>query len=402
MKKTLVALAALAATASFAQSSVQIDGIFDAGYQQINYKGDNNTVSGIAQNGSATSQLNFRGTQDLGGGLKANFRLESDFNAVSTNANTGLASSTNATTAASSINSVGSTFGNGEVRVGLQGDFGRVDMGAVNYNFITTFNTAQPFGTAIGSGFRTVMVADAQATSQIRAENAIRFTTPKFNGLEATVYWSGKQSKATASTPSSTATNGLNPQANAFSTSLGAYLQQGSSELGLNYANGPLTASYSRLQQDWAGIPATQSTGATNGTATYTFQTLAAKYDLGNGFAGGFTTQTQKTDTGSVNVSGTYLSGTYTTGPYVLMAQAGSSTANAGTYNGKKSTLTGWGVDYNLSKTAAIYVRAESIQDDARLMNSAVNPVQIVGVNSAASAGDQRFARTAVGLRVAF
>ncbi len=76
MKKTLVAIAALAATGAFAQSSVTIDGVVDAGYQSVNYKG--NTVNGIAGNGSSTSQLNFRGTQDLGGGAKASFLYENE------------------------------------------------------------------------------------------------------------------------------------------------------------------------------------------------------------------------------------------------------------------------------------------------------------------------------------
>ena len=47
----------------------------DAGYQSIDYKGTK--VGGIGGNGASTSQINFRGTEDLGGGLKANFMLES-------------------------------------------------------------------------------------------------------------------------------------------------------------------------------------------------------------------------------------------------------------------------------------------------------------------------------------
>jgi len=63
MKKTLVALAALAAFGAQAQSSVTIDGIMDAGYANINYKGAKTT--GVLNNGSSTSQINFRGVQDL-------------------------------------------------------------------------------------------------------------------------------------------------------------------------------------------------------------------------------------------------------------------------------------------------------------------------------------------------
>ncbi len=249
MKKTLVAIAALAATGAFAQSSVTIDGVVDAGYQSVNYKG--NTVNGIAGNGSSTSQLNFRGTQDLGGGLKSSFRVETDWNMVSNYANTGTSTGVN-TTVANSINGAGGTFGNGEIRVGLAGGFGSVDFGAVNYNTLGTYLTGQPFGTAIGSGFRTFYINDAQATSSVRAENAIKYVTPTFSGFNASLYKSNKQDKAVAGTAS--ATTGLVPQPNAFSTSIGAYDQVGTQEMGVNYANGPIAASYSSLKQDFVGI----------------------------------------------------------------------------------------------------------------------------------------------------
>lgn len=80
MKKTMIALAALgAAAAAHAQSggsSVQIYGIVDAGITHItNTGGDSRTGldSGIA----SSSRLGFRGTEDLGGGWSAGFRLES-------------------------------------------------------------------------------------------------------------------------------------------------------------------------------------------------------------------------------------------------------------------------------------------------------------------------------------
>ena len=402
MKKSLVALAALAATSAFAQSTVSIDGIFDVGYQSINYKGDNNNVTGFAGNGSSTSQINFRGTEDLGGGMKANFRFESDFNAVSTYANTGLASSTN-TTAANSINSVASTFGNGEIRVGLEGGFGRFDMGSVNYNSLSTYLLGQPFGTAIGSGFRTMLINDVQATSQVRAENAIKYQTPAFNGLTASLYKSYKQSKAANQTPSSTATNGLNPQGNAFSTSLGGYDQQGTQEVGLNYAAGPIAASYSSLKVDTVGIPTIQSTAAAAVTTESTVNTMAGRYSMPNGLVLSVLNQTNKTNTSSVSTAATTFSASYTMGKVVLMAQTGSLKAKAGTYNGEKTKLTGLGADYNLSKRTAIYFRTESIDDKARVQNAAVNPSVIVGVPTVTSGTtDQKFARTAIGLRHAF
>jgi predicted porin len=75
MKKTLVALAVLAASgAAMAQSSVTIWGVADAGYQSA--KQNNVTKNIISSSGLSSSQLGFRGTEDLGGGMSANFWLE--------------------------------------------------------------------------------------------------------------------------------------------------------------------------------------------------------------------------------------------------------------------------------------------------------------------------------------
>ncbi len=88
MKKSLIALAALSAfaTAAQAQSSVTVYGLIDIGL--TNAKTDTVATSGGAvstaklsttgngHGGLATSRLGFRGTEDLGGGLKANFQIE--------------------------------------------------------------------------------------------------------------------------------------------------------------------------------------------------------------------------------------------------------------------------------------------------------------------------------------
>ncbi len=85
MKKSLIALAALSAfaTAAQAQSSVTVYGIIDAGYGTIDFtnnnhaSGSNGTTSEVRQGALSSQRLGFRGTEDLGGGLKANFTLES-------------------------------------------------------------------------------------------------------------------------------------------------------------------------------------------------------------------------------------------------------------------------------------------------------------------------------------
>jgi predicted porin len=344
----------LAATGAFAQSSVQIDGVMDAGLQSIDYKGTR--VNGIANNGSSTSQINFRGTEDLGGGLKANFRVETDWNTVSNKGNSG-----NVTNGAAA-----STFGNGELRVGLSGKFGAIDMGAVNYNTLGTYLTGQPFGTAIGSGFRSIYVNDAQATSQVRSDNSVKYVSPSFSGLNASLYYAGKQTKATSTD---------------FSTTFGAYDMQGTTELGVNYANGPLAASFSSLKQDYKQVG--------TGTTDSKINTLGANYAFGAAKLFGLY-QTNKKSDNSVNNKTFTISGTYTMGSVVLMAQAGQLKNVAD----KKSKLFALGADYNLSKRTAVYARYESVDDNAGI---APNPATVVGTT-----GETARTRTAIGVRHAF
>jgi len=76
MKKSLVALAVLAASgAVMAQSSVTLAGKMNVGIQSTN--GSKNALTGGAD--GSDSRLIFRGTEDLGGGLKANFHAETGF-----------------------------------------------------------------------------------------------------------------------------------------------------------------------------------------------------------------------------------------------------------------------------------------------------------------------------------
>lgn len=372
MKKSLVALAALAVTGAFAQSSVTIDGIYDAGYQSIDYKG--NKVNGINGNGSSTSQLNFRGTEDLGGGLKASFRVETDWNVAFNRGNTGAASAVNSG-ATAVANSAAGSFGNGEIRGGLAGGFGTVDFGVVNFNTLATFGVGQPFGTAIGGGYRTVTRVNA-AGSAVRSDNSVKYTSPAFSGFNVTLYKANKQN------------TGANANDN-FSGDLGRTALIGSQEFGLNYANGPLAASFSNLKQDSTGVVAATAVTPVPGTTQSTVNTLGANYNFGTAKLLGLR-QTNKTDTNSVNTTFTSVSGTYTLGNTVLLAQTGGLKNNN---TGLKSNLLGLGADYLLSKTTALYFRHESIKDNAGV-------VAVSGFTAAA--GNVTRTRTALGVRIGF
>jgi predicted porin len=76
MKRSIVlAAAALATPASFAQSSVQLSGIADAAARQVANSGLG-SVKSLVSGSNSTSRIVIRGTEDLGGGLTAGFHLE--------------------------------------------------------------------------------------------------------------------------------------------------------------------------------------------------------------------------------------------------------------------------------------------------------------------------------------
>ena len=79
MKKTLVALAALAATSAFAQS-VTLYGLVDVGYGAKQFEKADGTVvgkqSGVMDGGFAGNRIGFRGTEDLGNGQAIGFVIE--------------------------------------------------------------------------------------------------------------------------------------------------------------------------------------------------------------------------------------------------------------------------------------------------------------------------------------
>jgi hypothetical protein len=89
-------LAGGAGGAAHAQSSVTMFGVMDLGVQYTHGAGVG-SVKALSNGGLSTSRLGFRGTEDLGGGLRAGFWLEGSLNP---DTGGGRASNTNNQTAA--------------------------------------------------------------------------------------------------------------------------------------------------------------------------------------------------------------------------------------------------------------------------------------------------------------
>lgn len=116
MNKRLIAVAFAAALASNAQAqSVTIYGIVDSGIEYVSKvatAGGNDSLTRLNAGGIAPPIWGFRGTEDLGGGLKASFNLEGDFDSGTGGARFGTLG----------------LFGR-QANVGLSGGFGTVTLG---------------------------------------------------------------------------------------------------------------------------------------------------------------------------------------------------------------------------------------------------------------------------------
>ncbi|MBI5335704.1 MAG: porin [Burkholderiales bacterium] len=170
MKKSLIALAALGtlAGAAHAQSSVTIYGVVDASLESV--KGTD-SLTRVSSDNLATSRLGFKGTEDLGSGLKGKFVLEHN---VKVDAGT-QGNSARLWDRAAWIGLEGAF---GEVRLGRQDSSIGLLAGNTNILGAQAYDDFKIAGTFAGDTYR-------------RADNAITYLLPKFvDGLTAEVQYS--------------------------------------------------------------------------------------------------------------------------------------------------------------------------------------------------------------------
>lgn len=249
MKKSLLALAAMSAFAGAAQaqSSVSVYGLYDGGY--------NNSVrtttigaaaptqisnSNMEGNQQTSSRLGFRGSEDLGGGLSANFNLELGFNpgtgsvdTVTLNSNAHQGQSDSVRTSVVGLSSKGL----GEIRIGrqLSGAFvvGAGDIFAGS-NMVGDIIASSHAGAGQTGGNVTNTRVYANATRM----NAVSYFTPNFSGFTARLDYSNNlssgQNLTAAGATDTQATSGI-ANKNLLS---GQVANQG---LSAKYVYGPIT-----------------------------------------------------------------------------------------------------------------------------------------------------------------
>ena len=204
MKKSLIALAVLGLSgAAMAQSSVTLYGVADAGVGKIeagslaggNDAHDKTEFIGNSLMNNGNSRLGVRGVEDLGGGLKAGFNFETGLD-VDNGAADG-------------------TFWARQANLSLSGGWGTLKLGRQFTPSYLTTATYELTGTAnysvLANSYNYVGIGS-------RAPSAFAYVTPNFGGLTAAVAYVTK-------------------------TDLGA--TKAAWDLGVMYANGPLSAGLS-------------------------------------------------------------------------------------------------------------------------------------------------------------
>lgn len=243
MKKSLIALAVLAATsgAAMAQSYVTLYGVLDVGFGKVkDGKWGMNNGEGygtaVSDGFNSTSVIGFRGSEDLGGGLKANFNLQ---------------------TAGLDLSSSGTPLSFGrEAWVGLEGaGWGAIQLGRSSSIPAKVMGAYDFNGTSYSSAYDRAGISSVTWYGSSRRSSQVQYTSPNFGGVVVRAGFTAKGDQS--------GVNGVGVAANA----------KNQYSLGATFANGPLSVS---------AVAETKS-AETNafGDRLRTAYAVGASYDLG-------------------------------------------------------------------------------------------------------------------------
>jgi predicted porin len=350
MKKSLIALAALSAFAATAQaqSSVTVYGIIDTGYNSIENKtsgtgATSKETTGVQGNAGAntgeasSSRLGFRGTEDLGGGLKANFVVETNMR-----------------------QNDAPNFGRqywvgledakmGELRIGFQDTFAR-NLWLAN-DQLAAANVAGNLAHSDAQG-------DASTTSHTNRNTAINYFSPRMNGIQLSL----------GVTQSEVDETGKNKVKNGSGSQVGLNYTAGKFSAGLAYVEATTAANtVAAVAADAAKNPIVVGSKEVPASDTKTKDTAAAaSYDLGfakvayvynkrelNNRAAGSTTNNTERESHAFSASVPLTAKLVGRLGYGF----GDYRADTKAVNGYKGDLKGYqaALNYNLSKRTTVY-----------------------------------------------
>ena len=335
MQKKLIALAlasAFAAPAFAATSNVDIYGVLNVSIDRVD---SNVTGTDKSTNvNSNASRLGFKGSEDLGGGLKAIWQIESGFNA-----DTG-----------------GGTLGSRNTFVGLSGGFGSVIAGRHDTPMKLLGRKVDNFGDGMADD-RNILGTPADTGANAfdgRPNNVIAYMTPNFSGLSAAIAYVTDHGTGTDTT---------------CSTGLDCNNRDAWSAMA-SYENGPFMvgAGYEKHNtQTTLGANIDRKLWRIVGGFSFGDAKLGALYEKGSSSDASLDGAARK----AWGIFGNYAIGAVTLKANYLKADAsdfaydGTTTgtvAGIGMDGGKQYTL---GADYALSKRSTAYVYYAKVKNDA-------------------------------------
>ena len=369
MKKSLLALAVLGAFAGVAsaQSSVTLYGTLDVNGRYVKADGKARSLT-QSTDGLNSSQLGFRGTEDLGGGLKAGFVLLAGIAPDSGGVN---------------VTSTSSRFFNRRSTVSLLGGFGEVRLGRDYTPTFWNMTIFDAFGTnGLGSSLNT-----RQLYNGTRQDNSIGYFLPSnLGGIYGQAMVGAGEAGGSADRPARYIGGRVGFAAGPFDIAFGASQERFSTaftpgSVGLTGANLPLSG----------GVAAA-------GTQQKTYN-LGASYDLGvvklMGYYNRDTLNNLKEDMFSFSAvvplgQGEIHAGYDMSKLKGLPAAFGSST---------KADQFKLGYVYNLSKRTAVYTTVSRLdnKDNTRLtlpgalQNNALGQTTVGGKSQGAEFGVRHF-----------
>jgi predicted porin len=296
MKKTLIALAAVAATgAAFAQAT--ISGSINVGIVDTGAAGAKSTVTSL---GGGANAVNIATTEDLGGGLRAGFTGQIRFNAAT--GDVGSAGTGNA------------LFHAANVFVG--GEFGTVRIGKIAEASNCAYD---PWGCTGGAGLMGGVGLSSLIAAGTQA-NSVSYASPTIAGFSV-----GLQTSVSAR-------------------------QNERQVFNINYANGPFTAQFLRSNSS--------ANAAANGTAITDVdgsgQSLAASYNFGVASAH-FVNAVTKNAAGAKTANLTSLGLVVPMDPVTILAgYTKAKTGGSYTATSANDTKLSVGVNYALSKRTTV------------------------------------------------
>jgi len=392
MKKTLVALAAVAVTGAYAQ--VSITGNIDLGVRAVGSQTSTSQKTSIEKNGSSTSSLTFSGSEDLGGGLKAGFKM--GWTLTPEASGTENAASQATTGAGNSQYFTGAPF-NAEQFLSLSGDFGTVRVGEPDAAVYRAQFVTQPLGTSTGSGFggtvsrmgyaggyglSSYMGNTPGASSSlrvIRMQRTVQYETPTMGGFSGMAEYSFANDYSTTMTANTPSFVGVMA----------------------NYTSGPLSLvaaqnSYKNGNNPVAGnaLGFTQTSNALAQGQEVVYQILGANYKMGaQTFYAGLTNvraSNATEDSQSWNVAYKFALNS-NVDLMANMVNLSSSLANSGAFITLANAATqavwnlnrkiiGLGADYRLSKRTNLYARYENYDSNTDNVSTGEQTTTFFGV----------------------